>query len=145
MQSRLFSSALSSFDRVFQMPLSTDRNLTCRHWKLNPTGCIYGSLDCKYSHSDTGSMSPPVSITCHHWKEGCCYADEDDCLYSHRNFDTSLQQRSGMPFSSTSLYTQYILTERRTVDIYIYSIRIYWPKHCSVGNSYFLEVQSAKR
>lgn len=64
------------------------RALTCRTWKLNPVGCYDGPLRCKYSHHDTGVISPPAAITCFAWSQGTCALHEDDCLFAH--LDTGL-------------------------------------------------------
>lgn len=65
------------------IPQYTYKRLTCRQWKLNPAGCFDGSIHCKYSHVDTGIMSPPIGTTCQSWKNNCCTLHENNCLFMH--------------------------------------------------------------
>ena len=61
------------------------KDLTCRTWKLNPAGCYDGPLQCKYSHRDTGVISPAAAITCLAWSQGDCALRKDDCIFAHSN------------------------------------------------------------
>ena len=65
-------------------PLHTrDTVLTCRRWVNSPEGCKEVPSSCRYSHHDTGTMSPPLAYTCYFWSIGNCKFHKDDCLYAH--------------------------------------------------------------
>lgn len=98
------------------MPQYMYKGLTCRQWKLNPAGCFDGSIHCKYSHVDTGIMSPPLGITCSSWKNGRCTLHENNCLFTH--MDTQRPQSSFTFRSKCALHflTSTIIKKLETID-----------------------------
>lgn len=104
-KSNFLSTAFSPPLGDLEMSLYSDRAFTCRNWKLNPSGCSHGSTNCRYSHRDTGVMSPPMNVICQSWKAGCCYENQDECLYSHGDLKSSHIQQSGALFLGMLLIT----------------------------------------
>ena len=97
------------------MPQYSQKRLTCRQWKLNPAGCFDGSIQCKYSHTDTGTMSPPLDVTCRSWKNGLCTLDQNYCLYTH--MDTGPRQASFTFYSECTFpfFTSPIIQKREAL------------------------------
>ncbi|CAF9913115.1 MAG: hypothetical protein ALECFALPRED_008638 [Alectoria fallacina] len=58
-----------------------EASLTCRHWLLDPAGCVH--RQCKYSHSITGTLSPPSMFACYAFNNEGCPKPQDQCLFAH--------------------------------------------------------------
>lgn len=54
---------------------------TCRHWLLDPAGCL--DRQCRHSHTITGALSPPSIFACYAYNNGGCPLSQDECLFAH--------------------------------------------------------------
>lgn len=78
--SDLIASVMSS-GRIFTFQSRAEASLTCRHWLLDPSGCL--NHQCRYSHTITGALSPPSIFACYAYNNGGCLLPQDQCLFAH--------------------------------------------------------------
>ena len=67
--------------RTISFQSRTEASLTCRHWLLDPSGCL--NHQCRYSHMITGALSPPSMFACYAYNNGGCLLPQDQCLFAH--------------------------------------------------------------
>lgn len=94
-----------SSGRMIAFQTRAEASLTCRHWLLDPAGCL--EHRCKYSHTITGALSPPSMFACYAFNNGGCPLSQDQCLFAH------LLTRPG---------NQYLQIRRKWRFLYPYSI-----------------------
>lgn len=75
------SSLLTNRGRMFTFQSRAEASPTCRHWLLDPAGCM--DQQCRYSHKITGSLSPPSMFACYAYNNGGCPLSQDQCLFAH--------------------------------------------------------------
>ena len=73
--------SLDLADIMYRFQAQTFGGQTCRFWLLSPTGCT--DRFCKYTHSMTGTVSPPSSFACYAYNNGGCQLAQDQCLFAH--------------------------------------------------------------